>query len=346
MNTAKPSTADIDRDQQRSRFLSAAGHGLARLEPLAGDASFRRYYRLREDGGSWMLMDAPPPREDVRPFLAVAAHLRRLGLRPPAIHAEDVDAGFALLEDLGDDTFTRRLAAGDDAQSLYRMAVDTLLALHQHGEATDIELPAYDAAELLGEAMLLPDWGYRLVHGRDIDAAARNDFAQPWRAALAAMPSPAMSLVLRDFHVDNLMRIDHGGAVQCALLDFQDARIGPAAYDLASLLQDARRDIDEDFEARFIDYYLARQPLLDRDGFLAWYHLLAAQRHAKVIGIFSRLALRDGKPGYLAHLPRVWRGLERGLALPALAPLRDWLSAHFPDRLQGVSPVHSPSRTT
>ena len=326
-----PAGATDTREIQRTRFLDAAGMSGAEVTALAPDASFRRYFRVRLGGVSRLLMDAPPPRENAAAFAAVGDHLRTLGLTAPEILARDLDQGFLLLEDFGDDTFTRLLDKNHDAAVLYRLAVDTLVALNRHGEAALAAVPPYDLDALLTEAVLLPDWHFPLVHGRPVDAAERENYLDSWRDAFTALPPPALTLVLRDFHVDNLM-LTAGEPPRCALLDFQDAVIGPAAYDLASLLQDARRDIDEDFEAGFVEYFLECMPMFDRGNFLAWYHTLAAQRHAKVLGIFSRLCLRDGKCHYLAHLPRVIRLLDRGCRRAGLQRLSDWLDRNLPAR--------------
>lgn len=331
MTRSAPAGAPDPREIERSRFLDTAGMSGAEVTALAPDASFRRYFRVRLGGVSHLLMDAPPPRENAAAFAAVDDHLRALGLTAPEILARDLELGFLLLEDFGDDTFTRLLDSGRDAATLYRLAVDTLVTLNRRGEAARAAVPPYDLDALLGEAVLLPDWHYPLVHGRPIDDAEREDYLDAWRAAFANLPPPALTLVLRDFHVDNLM-LAAGEPPRCALLDFQDAVIGPAAYDLASLLQDARRDIDADFEAGFVEYFLERMPMLDRENFLAWYHALAAQRHAKVLGIFSRLCLRDGKCHYLAHLPRVISLLDRGCRRAGLKRLSDWLDRNLPAR--------------
>lgn len=324
---------EAHRARLREQFIARSGYTGAEVAALAQDASFRRYYRISNAAGTLLLMDAPPPVEDTRPFVMVDEHLRAIGLVAPRIVARDVEAGFLLLEDFGDGTFTRLLAAGHPARPLYELAVDVLAAINAHPEAARIEVPHYDIDTLLQEASLLPDWHFPLIHGRPIAPVERDDYLNIWRRAFAAMPPPAITLVLRDFHVDNLMLVRRDHRSCCGLLDFQDALIGPAAYDLASLLQDARRDIAADFEASLIEYFFERVPLLERDGFLAWYDLLAAQRHAKVLGIFSRLCLRDGKCTYLEHLPRVIRLLERNLAIPALAPLADWMNRWFPKRL-------------
>jgi len=314
-------------------FLAGAGWGDAQTRPLAADASFRRYHRVRRNGCSAMLMDAPPAREDVRPFVRVARHLHGLGLSAPAILAADEAQGLLLLEDFGDDTFTRLLAAGCDEEDLYRLAVDVLIHLHRlpAAEALPAGLPAYDLPRLQDEALLLPDWYMPAVLDRPTDAGLRDSYAAAWEQALRPVLAQPATLVLRDFHVDNLMRLpSRDGLAACGLLDFQDAVAGPAAYDLMSLLEDARRDVSAEVRRAMLQRYRESTGGADDDGFLAAFAVLAAQRHAKVIGIFTRLCRRDGKAIYLGHIPRVWRLLERALEHPALAPVADWFERHLP----------------
>lgn len=338
--------ADAARAEARRDFLARQGWADAAVTPLAADASFRSYHRVRRGGDGAVLMDAPPPKEDVRPFRAIDRRLIALGLSAPEILAEDVAQGFLLLEDFGDGTFTRLLAEGTDEAALYDLAVDALIALHRAPGAAEPmpghDLPAYDAARYLAEAALLPDWFLPAV-GAPLSGEARAGYDDAWRAALAALDGLPATLVLRDFHVDNLMRLPgRDGVAACGLLDFQDAVSGPAAYDLMSLLEDARRDIAPALAARGKARYLAAFPGLDGKAFAAAWAVLAAQRHAKVIGIFTRLCVRDGKPQYLSHIPRVWRLLEAALAHPANAPVAAWFAAHVPAALRR-SPSCPPS---
>lgn len=312
------------------------------LKPLAGDASFRKYYRLADDARRAVLMDAAPPNEDVRPFLAVARHLRRLGYSAPEILDADETNGLLLLEDFGDETYTRRLAAGDDEHALYTRAIDLLIDLHQTSDAMAVELPAYDDARLLAEAALLTDWFLPEVTGRPTAAEARHDYLESWRAVFPVARTVPDTLVLRDYHVDNLMWLARReGVAACGLLDFQDAVIGPIAYDLVSLLEDARRDTAHHLRTAMIARYLAAFPALDREAFAASYAILGGQRNAKIIGIFTRLMTRDGKAQYLAHIPRVWRLLEADLAHPALAGMRDWFDRHVPPPLRRAPPARA-----
>lgn len=318
-------------------FLRGLGWGTAERHPLPGDASFRRYVRLAGPTGRAMLMDAPPLKEDVRPFMFIARHLAGLGYSAPKVLAADEANGFLLLEDLGDDTFTRLLAQGADEESLYRLATDLLIDLHGRGEwAMPPGLPPYDDARLLDEAALLIDWYLPEMIGAPVSAADRAAYLGLWRDLLPLARAVPDTLVLRDFHVDNLMRLDRPGVAACGLLDFQDAVAGPLTYDLVSLLEDARRDIDPVLIRTMRERYLSAFPALDRTDFDASWAVLAAQRHAKVIGIFTRLLRRDGKPVYLGHIPRLWRLLDAALRHPALADLAGWLDRHLPPSRRGT----------
>jgi len=317
-------------------FLTDAGWGNARRGRLADDASFRRYDRLNRRDEPAVLMDAPPPQEDVRPFVRVARHLEALGLSAPRLLAVDEVNGLLLLEDLGDATYTRLLAGGHDEEALYALATDVLAEIAARPDAIFAGLPPYDDQRLLTEAGLLTDWYMPAMLGGELDSEARADYAGIWRSLFPVARLVPETLVLRDFHVDNLMLLARPGLTACGLLDFQDAVAGPATYDLMSLLEDARRDIDPLLAERMKQRWLRRFPALDRAVFEASWAVMAAQRHAKVIGIFTRLCRRDGKPGYLVHIPRVWRLLEAALRHPVLAELNRWLDRHMPRHRRGV----------
>ncbi len=320
------------RERRIVQFLAAHGWDGATRQALAGDASFRRYERLERDGARAMLMDAPPPQEDVRPFLAVASRLHDLGLSAPAVHAADVEAGLLLLEDFGDDTYTRVLAKDGDEEALYSLALDLLISLHRRFDSAAVgNFPPYDDARLLDEAALLVDWYLPAVRGMAVADAVRQEYLALWRNVFAVARSVPATLVLRDYHVDNLMVLPGRSGVQaCGVLDFQDAVIGPITYDLVSLFEDARRDVPTALTETLLDRYRDAFPALDRDAFAASYAVLGAQRSAKVLGIFTRLDRRDGKPVYLRHIPRIWRWLEGDLDHPALAALRAWFDRELP----------------
>ena len=329
-------TAEAEsRAQARRAFLAGTQWREAPMTALSGDASFRRYFRLAGGPSPALLMDAPPPQEDAAAFVRIARHLRSLGFSAPEIHAEDPERGFLVIEDFGDATFTRRLAGRADEDALYRLAADTLIALHRHPDTASVGAPPYDAAALQREADLLIDWFLPAATGAPAPAAAAAEYRAVWRSLYPLADAAPPTLVLRDYHVDNLMELPgRTGVAACGLLDFQDAAIGSPAYDLVSLVADARRDIRPALRAATVQRHLAAFPALDRPDCLAAAAMLSAQRNCKIIGIFTRLMARDGKPGYLQHIPRVWRLLEADLAHPALAPARAWLDDAIPPALR------------
>ncbi len=339
-----------ERDQAIQRFLTDHGWQAAQRSVLADDASFRRYDRLvHKDGRRAVFMDAPPPQEDVRPFIQIAHHLSTLGLSAPEIYAEDALQGFLLLEDLGDETYTRILHAQPDQEpALYKLAVDLLIELHKKPASQQIPqgLAAYTTERLMAEVDLLIDWYLPEATSEPLPKEARLSYQALWQEVFNCTESLPQCLVLRDFHVDNLLWLDARPDVKaCGLLDFQDALKGPRAYDLMSLLEDARRDIPQSISAPLRDHYCAAfddlaRPGPARDAFDASYAILGAGRHAKVIGIFTRLAKRDGKDSYLVHIPRVWKLLESSLTHPMLASLADWFETYIPPPIRKM-----PART-
>ena len=308
-------------------FLASCGWAGARIEPLAGDASFRRYFRvLHDDGRRAVLMDAPPPHEDPAPFVAVAEYLEGVGLTAPTLLGRDLERGMLLLADLGDDRLRERLDR-DAAQEreLYALATDLLVHLHQHPPMRG--LPVHGLDQWLAELDLFVDW-YVPAVGLEVDRAA---YRAAWTEVLAAIASDGLGpvTVLRDFHAENIMLVaGRGGIARLGLLDFQDALAGHPAYDLASVLEDARRDVSPEVEREMIDRYVAATA--NAPAFEAAYWALAAQRNTRILGVFVRLWKRDGKPGYRKFQPRMWGLLERDLAHPNLAPVKAWFDTHVP----------------
>lgn len=329
LTTPAPLRNGVPADAER--FLAAAGWDGARLEPLAGDASFRRYFRVAGEGGSAMLMDAPPPTEDPVPFLRAARWLCDNGMRAPLIYAEDVRRGLVLLEDFGETRMREHLdASPGDEEAIYGAAVDALIRLHRLPPGP---FTTYSLAEYLREARLFTEW-YCPARHLSVDTAG---YAAAWEEALVPVlgrQRPGVT-VLRDYHAENIMLV--GGLDRQGLLDFQDALVGHSAYDLVSLLQDARRDVSPELEQRMVERYL-RQCAEPRE-FTADYARLGAQRSAKIVGIFVRLWKRDGKPRYLGMIPRVWAALERDLAHPALAPVARWFDANIPAEVRDPAGV-------
>lgn len=324
------------REELIQAFLKTAGWGEAQRGRLAGDASFRHYDRLNRQGEPAVMMDAPPPKEDVRPFVSIARHLEKLGLSAPRLLAVDEANGLLLLEDLGDNTYTKLLADNHDEEALYALATDVLAEIAARPDAMPDNLPPYDDERLLTEADLLMDWYVPTVLGTVLSSEARAEYTEIWQRLFPVARLVPDALVLRDFHVDNLMLLDRPGLKACGLLDFQDAVAGPATYDLMSLLEDARRDIPVLLIERMKQRWLWRFPQMDRTVFEASWAVMAAQRHAKVIGIFTRLYKRDGKAGYLVHIPRVWRLLENACRHPVLSELARWLDRYIPKESRGV----------
>ena len=357
MGTAAPR---LTRLMEVRSFICRAGWGDAVCTFMQGDASTRMYARLYRDGESAVLMDSPRQpdgpaihdgkaysqvahlAEDVRPFVAVADALRESGLATPLIHACDIPRGLLLIEDFGEKVLGDLVRAGQNMEQLWRAAVDVLAKLRTAPPPASLPvrtdaphtLPTYDRDALEIELSLLADWYWPLVNKSKIPPAIRDVFEEAWQPVLDRLLKQPSAWVLRDFHSPNLMWLEGRADGACiGLLDFQDALCGPAAYDLVSLLQDARIDVAPDLEERLFDYYGSKaqaDPTFDREEFAFAYAAVGAQRNSKILGIFARLSGRDGKPQYLRHLPRIWGYLERDLAHAELADLRNWYDNHFP----------------
>jgi N-acetylmuramate 1-kinase len=303
-------------------FLAAHGWAGAQILPLAGDASFRRYFRIIDGDRCAVLMDAPPPHEDVRPFIAIADYLVHHGFAAPILHARDLEHGLVLIEDFGDQRMREALdASPEQEEGLYRNCVDLLVRLHKI-EAAD--LPPYDRDVYQREAALFTDW---YCPATDI-APDVSGFIAAWDAVLTPLIARQSRhvTVLRDYHAENVMLINGGKTL--GLLDFQDGLVGHPAYDLVSMLQDARRDVSPALEQAMLAYYCDAADV--GSDFESDYAVLGAQRNVKILGIFTRLWKRDDKPNYLAYQPRMWGLLERDLAHPALAPVTAWFDANVP----------------
>lgn len=348
----------VERIVVMRQFLDRTGYGRATRRRIQGDASTRSYERLTRDGATYILMnsprrpDGPPVRdgkpysavahlaENVTPFIAMAHALRSRGFSAPVIFAADREAGLLVIEDLGDELFVE----GDPQapiEARYETATDLLAELH--GDAplnvlpvqpgVDYRLPSYDMDAFLIEAELLLDW-YLPKLGVKISDIKRNAFRSHWKELLLPLTNGAQTWVLRDFHSPNLLWLpEREGVARVGLLDFQDAVMGPAEYDLASLLQDARVDVPEMMEIALLSRYVRtrmKNGPFEAADFARAYATLAAQRASKILGIFARLERRDHKPQYLRHIPRIWNYLQRSLAHPALAPLAAWYRTNVP----------------
>lgn len=366
----------VDRTAAISKFLNSSGWGKAERHPLAGDASTRRYIRVAERGHTAMLMDQPrgaetaacPPDAseaqrvamgynaiarlagpDCRPFAAIADYLRGRGFSAPAILAHDYDAGLLLIEDFGDGRFADLMSAGRAETPFYEAAIDILVQLHDQSAPSSLAVPgggevpllAYDPLAMEAEVNLLAEWFYPAASGKTMPADMRAEYLALWREALQRLDHKSRVIVLRDYHAENLMWLDgRSGVARAGLLDFQDALAGSPAYDLISLTEDARRDVSpalgEEMTKRYIAARKARDPSFDAEQFKFAAALLAAQRNAKIVGIFTRLWKRDGKPRYTKFLPRMWGYLGRDLRHPALSGLKRWFDNHVPQDWRGA----------
>jgi tRNA threonylcarbamoyl adenosine modification protein YjeE len=351
--------ARVDRMATVRQFIAESGYSEALRGRMQGDASTRSYERLVLADKQALLMNSPPRpdgpavrdgkpysaiahlAESVVPFVAMANGLRQRGLSAPTIYQAELDHGLLILEDLGDE----RVVEGDPPAPIverYEMAVDVLLALHEQrlpdtlmvAPHVDYRVPYYDMDAFLIEAELLLDW-FLPRFGVQMPDQRRDEFRTLWRALLQPAVDSPPTWVLRDYHSPNLLWLPRRtGLAQLGILDFQDALMGPAGYDLASLLQDARIDVPEQTELALLTRYVrARRlndPEFDHTEFIKMYVTLAAQRASKILGIFARLDMRDSKPQYLRHMPRVWGYLQRSLGHPALGSLAAWYSANVP----------------
>lgn len=310
-------------------FLHANGWSDCIVSPVAGDASFRRYFRVTsQNGAKAILMDAPPPHEDPQPFINIAEYLAKHGFRAPGIFAKDLSRGLVLIEDFGDQRMREHLDdhPGEEL-AIYKHAIDVIIDLARQPSA---DIAPYDMAAYMREVRLLTEW-YLPAMALPVD---QSSFDNVWSDALAPIAKNQRVTVLRDYHAENIMLLEDG---QQGLIDFQDALVGHPAYDLVSLLQDARRDVSPELERAMLQHY--KQSAFADYDFDLHYALLGAQRNTKIIGIFTRLWKRDGKDRYLSLLPRMWGLLERDLGHPGLAPLKDWFDRHIPAEVRAQSPM-------
>lgn len=351
----------LARFRAAEEFLNAHGWGSAACIAVRGDASVRRFSRLKRGAETVMLMDWPPvsdgppirggrPYCDIAhlarkgdPFIAVSDWLRqKAGLSAPVIAAYDLDRGLFLVEDLGDAVFGSLIAEGEPLAPLYALAVDGLLAIRASKPPRNLPLPggasyavpAFGREALEVELDLLLQWYFKLAPGRRQPEALSRSFFEAWSPFLDWLEGQPKDLALRDYHSPNLLLCaGRDGLGRLGVIDFQDAVLAHPAYDLVSLLQDARLEVPEETErmlyARYCEGAAEQDAGFDPASFAKAYAILGAQRNTKIIGIFARLSMRDGKHGYLAHLPRIERYLHRGLAHPDLKPLRAWYEANL-----------------
>ena len=356
----------FDREGQKAAFLTAAGFGDAAREPLSGDASTRSYERLYAPSGrTFILMDQPPAAESqpcppdatpaeraalgynalarlaagrVEAFIACAGYLKSRGLSAPAIEAADAPEGLAVLEDLGDDLYATRIAGGLDETPLYDAAIDALVALHAEKppESLGVDgvtwpLLTYDDLALHTAEHLFVEWLPKLKPEAAFGPDALTEWEAIWAPIRARGEAGATVFCHRDYHAENLVWLpDRVGPARVGMLDFQDALKAHPAWDLSMLLHDARRTVSAEREALSLQRYFASRPEVDAEAFAADYRALGALNIVRILGIFSRLVARDGKPRYAAFMPRLWTYLDRCTAQPGLEGLSAWLARHVP----------------
>lgn len=312
-------------------FLARHSMDRSALQVLEADASARRYYRLAGEG--MLLMEDRLDPQGFASYLRLSHHLNTLGLSAPRVFGADPAHGLALVEDFGDSTYGACLAGGGNEAELYRLAVDALLHLHQDPRGGHVGQPEYGLDTYLTELTIFSDW-FATAVAPDLDVTAFNArFLALWRKALGPVSARFDTLVLRDFHIDNLMLLaGRDGVARCGLLDFQDGVLGPCEYDLVSLLQDARRDLSEDMEQDLLAHYAHNAPVRQGgpEAIRQRYFLLGAQRHARILGVFVRLFQRDHKPRYLRFIPRVAGQLQAALEDARLTEIADFLDTELP----------------
>ncbi|WP_299356505.1 phosphotransferase [uncultured Shimia sp.] len=308
-------------------------HGLERsvLKQFEADASPRRYYRVQGEG--ILLMEDRQDQVGFAAYLRLSHHLNVLGLSAPRVFGADPSHGLALVEDFGDSTYAACLASGHDEAALYKLAVEGLLHLHRDPKGREVDQPKYDMSVYLDELRIFTDWFVPAIAPEIDKQTFTQSFLALWRDALTPVANSFDTLVLRDFHVDNLMLLeDRTGVARCGLLDFQDGILGPCEYDLVSLLQDARRDLGAGLEGQLLDYYVENAPshIGAENDIRHRYALLGAQRHARILGVFVRLFQRDAKPRYLKFIPRVLAQFQTALVDADLTAITSFLDAELP----------------
>lgn len=311
----------------RRSFLADTIWNKAAIKWLAADASFRRYARIGKAGQNAILMDAHLEKENVEAFIRVAQLLSEAGVSTPKILKADYKNGFVLLEDFGDQTFTRLLKHGANVENLYDLAIDNLIQIRRGFSAQPTGIPDFSPSLRAEQLSIVFDWLWPEILPSGPSPEQRDEFIDLWRTALKEAPNLGIGLVHRDFHVDNLMRL-HDGA--CGVLDFQDAAWGPLAYDLASLIEDARRPLEPEIRARCIDRYQAAFPHLSSEEISAAIAVHGGQRHMRVAALWVRLFRRDKKPDYLQHMQHTWKLLEASLSHPLLSDVSNYLDRNIP----------------
>lgn len=331
----QPTAAHRKRQRYKKEFLMEAGWLEAQAQFLAGDASNRHYERLHlKEGGSTVLMDAPDSPDPLHSFIHIAELLYNCGFSTPEILAADTKKGFLLLEDLGDLTFNKALRNNNSPQDLYKHLVDLILEIHKI-KANLSNVPPFIWEDFATELDIFCQWAAPAFLNRSLTSSEQEDFYHVWQESYSHLPPLPSVLILRDCHIDNFMWLpERAGLAKVGILDFQDARIGSPAYDLVSLLEDARYDVMPSIQEEMREYFIENNPSMKREDFLCHYGWMGAQRSTKILGIFTRLAFKFGKRQYLTHIPRVWNWLDQDFQHPNLLKVKGWFDKVFPSKVR------------
>ena len=342
----------MTRIEQINAFLKSAGWENANRSFLAGDASLRSYDRVELNGKTAVLMDAPPPPDpenylpaqlvDIPRWLLVDGLLKNLGVHSPQVFAHDIQNGFVLLEDLGDNSFTRMLDSGYDARTLYRMATESLIKVGKDFKMAPDKEYIYDKERMMADIDHLPNWVVKCVSKINMTPAQWEEYHDIWSELIDKMARVPRGPALYDYHVDNLILTPSNS---CGVLDFQDVRTTAATYDIMTLLEDERRLVDPAIKQEMLDLYFGAFPELNTPEIRSLSEMVALQRHIKVVGQFIRYYHKDGKDKYMKYVPLVWYLIENCLENPYAKRLKEWMDKYVPvshrERFQNKDAVNA-----
>ena len=318
-------------------FFKKSGINNFKLKPIKSDASFRKYFRvyLKNQKKNLLFVNSPKKTENNLGYLKTTEIFRKMDLSVPKVFNFDLSKGLFLIEDFGSNTYTNSLKKGESVVKLYGLATDILLYINKNSKNFQKELPKYSNKKLINEALLFLQWYWPAIYKKPAKKIIIKQFVSIWKNLLNKNLKTKKVLVHRDFHIDNLFFLkDRKKLKACGLIDFQDAVIGPETYDLVSLLEDARRNVNQKIINKMYSKFEKRIPKKKKENFFKEYNTLAINRHLKVLGIFTRLSIRDKKKNYLKHIPRLWRLTEKNLSYNLLPELNDWINEFFPKKFR------------
>ena len=307
------------------------------LKSIKSDASFRKYFRvyIKNQKNNLLLVNSPKKTENNLGYLKATNIFQKINLSVPKIISSDISKGFFLIEDFGTNTYTNLLKNGESEYKLYNLATDILIYINSHSKNLENKLPKYTNKKLIEEVLLFLQWYWPAIYKKPPKKKIINEFIKIWKNLLNQNLKTKKVLVHRDFHIDNLFFLKKRKNLKaCGLIDFQDAVIGPSSYDLLSLLEDARRDVNKKIIIKMYNKFKKKLSQKEKKIFDREYKVLSINRHLKVIGIFSRLSIRDKKKSYLNHIPRLWKLVEQSLDFNSLSELKRWINEYFPKKFR------------